>query len=225
MNGSVASPAGTTRPMRASGTKTVVEDRVVALGRAHAEGVPRLHDGDARAGALDEGVHDLRTAGSVGIHGMGSEPRPRRSVGAELLAAGQAVAALDPFSPARRQEDRDVVARLGVSGGEHLAGEGGVEDPAQRAVAGPVELGRRCRPSTCACSSPAPSPGRSERDGVGWPPSGQGRGPIRRGAPARRRPGSRARGVRPGLRGSRRWSVELAGPGVGSLPAVRSAAR
>ena len=113
----------------------------MALGRAHAEGVPRLHDGDAGAGALDEGVHDLRAAGSVGVHGMGSEPGPRRAVGAELLAAGQAVAALDPFRPARRQQDRDVVAGLGVSGGEHLAVEGGVEHPAQRAVAGPVELG------------------------------------------------------------------------------------
>ena len=73
--------------------------------------------------------------------GMGSEPGPRRAVRAELLAAGQAVAALDPFGPARRQQDRDVVAGLGVAGGEHLAVERGVEHPAQRVVAGPVELG------------------------------------------------------------------------------------
>ena len=83
------------------GDEHAVEDRVVALRRPHAERVPGLDDGDARAGPLDEGVHDLRTARGVGVDGVGAEPGPGRAVGAELLAAGEAVAALDPLGVAR----------------------------------------------------------------------------------------------------------------------------
>ena len=73
-NRSLPSPAGTTRPMRASGTNTPSRIGVVALRRAHAERVPGLDDGDAGAVPLDEGVHDLRAARGVGVDGVGAEP-------------------------------------------------------------------------------------------------------------------------------------------------------
>ena len=103
-NRSLPSPAGTTRPMRASGTNT--PSRTVSwlcVGRMPS--VSQVSTTvDAGAGALDEGVHDLRPAGRVGVDGVGAEPGPGRAVGAELLAAGEAVAALDPLGQARRQQ-------------------------------------------------------------------------------------------------------------------------
>ena len=132
--------------MRSSGTKTRVEHGVVALRRAHPERVPRLDDGHAGARALDEGVHGLRPAGCVGVDGVGAQPGPHRPVGAELLAARQAVAAVDALGDARREQDGDVVAGLGVAGGDDLAVDGGFEEPALRGVAGPFELGGRADP-------------------------------------------------------------------------------
>ena len=224
-NGSLPSPAGTTRPMRASGTNT--PSRTVSwlwVGR-----MPRVsHVSTTVTPGLVRSTKACTICGPPGASAsMAWAPsqRPRRAVGAELLAAGQAVAALDPLGAARRQQHGDVVAGLGVAGGEHLAVDRGLEDPAQRRVAGPLELGGDADPVGVHASSPARSPGRSGPGAAGWRPSRRGRGPSRRGARARRRRGSRRRAARRGPRGSRCWSGRARRPGPGSAPACRSAAR
>jgi hypothetical protein len=90
---------------------------------------------------VDEGVHGLRSIRGVGVDGVGAQPGPRRAVGAELLATGQAVSALDPLGAARRQQHGDVVAGLGMTGGHDLAVDGRLQDPPLRRIAGALELG------------------------------------------------------------------------------------
>ena len=162
---------GDDAPDAVVGHEDDVEHGVVALRRAHAERVPRLDDGDAGAGALDEGMHRLRPARSGGVDGVGAQPGPGRTVGAELLAAGQAVAALDPLGDARRQQHRDVVAGLGVAGGDDLAVERRPRGSSAATSRRRARARRRRRPSRCAWSSTAPSPGRSGRGDAGWRPS------------------------------------------------------
>jgi hypothetical protein len=140
MNGSLASPAGTTRPMRASGTNTLSRTVSWLWVAPLAQRVPRFHDANAGAPAFHEGVDRLRATGSVRVDGVRAEPGPRGSIGAELLAAGQAVAALHPFGARRRQQDGDVVARLGMAGGDDLTRNCRLQQPPQGGVAGALQL-------------------------------------------------------------------------------------
>ena len=103
------------------GDEGVVEDRVVALGRAHAEHVPRLLDVVALGVARHERVHDLRSGRVARVHRVHAEEGPHRRQRAEDLVAGDLPAAVDALGRARRQQQRDVVARLAVPGREHRA--------------------------------------------------------------------------------------------------------
>ena len=74
-NRSLPSPAGTTRPMRASGTNTpsrIVSwlwvGRMPSVSQVSTTVTPGLC-------AIDEGVHDLRAAGRGDVDGVGAEPR------------------------------------------------------------------------------------------------------------------------------------------------------
>ena len=71
---------------------------------------------------------------------MGTEPPPLGAVRTELLATGEPVPTIDPLCHAGRQEDGDVVAGLGMTRGDDLAGHGGLVDPAEGGVAGLLEL-------------------------------------------------------------------------------------
>ena len=150
-NGSLPSPAGTTRPMRSSGTNTPSRmvswlwvGRMPSVSHVSTTVTPGLV-------ALDEGVDDLRAARCRDVDGVGAEPAPGRPVRAELLAARQAVAALDPLGLAGRQQHGDVVAGLGVAGGEHLAGDGAPRGSSAATCRRPARARWRCRSSRCAC--------------------------------------------------------------------------
>ena len=151
-NAVVVRARGDDAPDLLIGDEGAVEHRVVALRRPHAERVPRLDHRHAGRGPLDEGVDDLRAAGRIGVDGVRTQPFPGRAVGTELLAARQAIATGHALGATCRQQDRDVVAGLGMTGREHLATGRRLEDPRQRRVAeafelrgdaGPVEVHRR----------------------------------------------------------------------------------
>ena len=84
-------------------------------------------------------IFGLRRIG--GVHAVNPEIGPDRRQAAERLAAGEPVAAFHALGLRRREQHRNVVAALGVPGGEHLAGRGGLEQPALRPVAGAPEIG------------------------------------------------------------------------------------
>ena len=72
--------------------------------------------------------------------------RPDRRQAAEHLVAGEAVAAVHPLGLAGRQQHRQVVAALGVPGGEDLARHRLLQQPVERAVAAAPEIGGRPDP-------------------------------------------------------------------------------
>ena len=84
-------------------------------------------------------IFGLRRIG--GVHAVDPEIRPDRRQAAERLAAREPIAAFDALGLRRREQHRDVVAALGVPGGEHLASRGGLEQPSLRPVAGAPEIG------------------------------------------------------------------------------------
>ncbi len=118
----------------------------MALRGAHAERVPCGHDLVARIVTIDEAMDD-DGVGRVGrIHRVDSEPGPHRAQGAEVLVAVELVAALDPLGARGRQRDRDVVAGLGVTGREDVAGGHVVQHPVAGRVAPAVQLGGHPHP-------------------------------------------------------------------------------
>ena len=164
--------------------------------------------------------------GAGGVHRVDAEPRPCGPVASRTASARSSGS-----PPSTRSawhvdsSDRDVVAGLGVPGGEHLAAGRGVEDPPRRAVRRPAPA----RPP----GDPVQVHGHGQGGcrGVAGQPSlargqlGEVRGPSRRDARARVPPGSPARAARPGLRRSRSCSGRAPRLGTGSPPALRSAAR
>jgi hypothetical protein len=123
-----------------------VEDGVIATGGAHAERVPRLNDLEAVAVTGHEGVHDARRRGIGGVHRVEPESRPHRGHRSEALAPMKAPAAVHSFGSRRRIEQREIVARLGVSGGEHLSRRRVGQDPFDRPVTGASGVGGRSDP-------------------------------------------------------------------------------
>jgi hypothetical protein len=68
-----------------------------------------------------EGVHDDRGGEIADVHGVEPEAVPVRPERAEHLPAGDPPAALDAARGRGGQRHRDVVADLGVPGGEDVA--------------------------------------------------------------------------------------------------------
>ena len=84
--------------------------------------------------------------GSDVVLRVDAEPGPDRREAAERLAAGEAVAAVDPLGLRRRVEQRQVVARLAVPGREDLAPGALLQHPLQRRVAQAVQVGGDAHP-------------------------------------------------------------------------------
>ena len=118
-----------------------LEDGVVAAGRAHAEDVPGFLDRDAGGVPRQEAVHDAGGGRIARVEAVQAQPRPYRCQAAERFAAGEAVAAVHLLGLGDRHQDRGFVAALGVSRGEDLAGHRVLEDPFERPVAAPPEVG------------------------------------------------------------------------------------
>jgi hypothetical protein len=72
---------------------------------------------------------------------MDAEERPDRCQAAEKLLAEEAVATVDAFGACRRQQDGEIIARLGMTGREDLAGGCAAEQPLERPIAGAPEVG------------------------------------------------------------------------------------
>jgi hypothetical protein len=70
-------------------------------------------------------VDDLRTGRVRHVHRVQPHARPGRSEAAEHLAAVDLPTALHALGRSRREQDRKIVACLGVTGGEDLAREVG----------------------------------------------------------------------------------------------------
>jgi len=64
----------------------------------------------------------------------------------EDLVADESIAAVNALSRRRRQQQRDVVATLAVTGSEHFASRGFLQQPVEAVVAGPIEVGRQAGP-------------------------------------------------------------------------------
>ncbi len=82
--------------------------------------------------------HRCRRIGQVDA--VDAEVVPDGPVRPEHLVSGEPVAAVDPLGERGRHHDGCIVADLGMSGGEHVAGGGPFEDPAARGVAESFEL-------------------------------------------------------------------------------------
>ena len=150
--------------------------------------------------------------------------RPHRAVRAELLAAGEAVAARRRARPGRSTGARGCRCRPRRGRRRRPRRRRPARDPAQRVSPDALELGGDARSSRSASSSPAPSPARTGRGAAGCGPARQVVAPATERGRARRRRGSRAPGARPGRRGSRRWCGRARRPGRGSARAGRWAA-
>ena len=123
------------------GHEGAVQHHVVAACRAHAQRVPGLDDAVAVVAARQEGVHDLRPAVGIGPDRVQAVARPYRRQAAEHLVAGEAEPAVHPLGRAGGQQDRKVVAALGVAGVEHLARHRLLQQPLERAVAAAPQIG------------------------------------------------------------------------------------
>ena len=123
------------------GDERVVEDRVVGRRRPHAERVPRLHDAVAGRVAAEEAVHHLRVLRIAGVHRVHAEVVPHRREAAEDLVTGELPAALHPLGLRARQQERQVVAGLAVTGSQHLAVGGGGKDPVAGGIAHLAQVG------------------------------------------------------------------------------------
>ena len=123
-----------------------VEDRVLARRRPHAERVPRLLDPEALRVACKERVDDTRAGRIARVHPVQSEVRPDGREAAEGLATGEPPASLDALRARRREEQRDIVAGLAVTGGEDVACCCLLEQPGKARVTGAVELRGDPRP-------------------------------------------------------------------------------
>jgi hypothetical protein len=75
-----------------------------------------------------------------------AEEGPHRREAAEELVPGEAIPAVDALGLGGRQEHRDVVAALGVAGRVHLSPDGADQQPLERLVAGPPQVGGHARP-------------------------------------------------------------------------------
>jgi hypothetical protein len=91
-------------------------------------------------------VHDLGRRRVAGVEPVDAEVCPHRREAAERLVAGEAVAALYRLGDRRGEEHRDVVAALGVAGGEHGTLRCLGEHPLQRPVPGAPEVGDEAGP-------------------------------------------------------------------------------
>ena len=76
-----------------------LDDRVVAAGRPHAEGVPGLDDAVAVGVPGQEGVDDLGVRRVARVHGVDTETGPHRGQRSEDLVGVNLVAAVHPFGP------------------------------------------------------------------------------------------------------------------------------
>ena len=128
------------------GHDRALEHGVVARGGAHPEDVPRVLDAIALGAPGHEGVDDLRSRGVARVHAVEAEEGPHRGQASEVLVPGEAVATVDPLRLGRRQEHRDVVPLLGVTGGVDLAVDRAGQHPLQRFVARPPQVGRDSHP-------------------------------------------------------------------------------
>jgi hypothetical protein len=122
------------------GDDGAVQDRVVALGRAHAEHVPGRLDAVPMSVSGQEAVDDPRVVRVAGVHAVHAEVGPHRRQAAEHLVAGEHPAAVDPLGAGVGQEQRGVVAGLAVAGGEDVARPGLLEDPGAAAIAGTQQV-------------------------------------------------------------------------------------
>src|SRR5436190_363171 len=93
---------------------------VVTARGAHAERVPVVVDAVILGVARHEGMDDLGLA-VVHPHRVQAVAGPDRAEATEHLVAGDAEAARDLLGRGGREQDRQVVAALGVAGGEDLA--------------------------------------------------------------------------------------------------------
>ena len=128
------------------GHERTVEDRVLALGCAHPERVPRLDDLDTVGVARQEPVHDLRMLGIRRVHRVETAVGPHRREAAEVLVAGDLPAAITAFGRRDREQQRQVVPRFAVQRAEHLAFGRLLEDPPARLVTRAQQVGGDTRP-------------------------------------------------------------------------------
>ena len=114
-----------------------VELRRVALGGAHAEGVPVVERGDAgdRSPRVRNPCTSRGAPSPVGLLAEDAEPGPRRGERGEDLGAGEREAAVDAARRGERVPQHEVVARLAVAEREQLAGRGIPQHPVERGVA------------------------------------------------------------------------------------------
>ena len=104
------------------------------------------------------------------VHPVNSQKGPHGRQAPEGFPAGELVAAVHALGPRRREQNRKVVARLGVTGREDLAFAGGLEDPVARRVSGLLHLGRDAAPVGVHVD------GQGRRGGVVGEPAGLTRG-------------------------------------------------
>src|SRR5689334_5619296 len=77
---------------------------------------------------------------------MQAEARPDWSQAAELLAAGEPVAAVHSFCLSRGEQDRNIVAAFRMSSRENLARSGLAQEPLQRVIAAAPQIGGNAYP-------------------------------------------------------------------------------
>ena len=144
-----------------------LEDRVVALGGAHAERVPGLLDAVAGGVARQEGVDDARVLRVARVHAVEAEVGPDGREAAEDLVAGELPATIDALGLRVERRSGTSLPDLAVAGGEDLAARrlprGSSRSCGRRRGTGR----RRCRSSRGACSRRWRSPARSRPAGAG----------------------------------------------------------
>ena len=91
-------------------------------------------------------MHDLRPAIGIRPGRVQAVARPDGRQAAEHLVAGDAESAFDPLGLAGGEQDRKVVAALGVAGVEHLACHRLLQQPLDRAIALAPEIGDQSDP-------------------------------------------------------------------------------
>ena len=118
----------------------------MARGGAHAEHVPGVLDAVALGRPGHERVNDLGRGRVAGVQAVQAEEGPHGREAAEELVPGEAVAAVDALGLRGRQEHGNVVAPLGVAGRVDFAVHRADEQPLERLVARPPQVGGHTRP-------------------------------------------------------------------------------